>query len=138
MGLPPPTRGILPSVHAPAALRGSTPAHAGNTLPHSLPRPILTVYPRPRGEYVIYNTAPPPISGLPPPTRGIPLHVKRGFCQPGSTPAHAGNTSPRAPPPTLAKVYPRPRGEYAPVAALGVANTGLPPPTRGIPRSVKG
>ena len=50
-----------------------------------------------------------------------------------STPAHAGNTAPKAAAPPPARVYPRPRGEYAiglyPMRRI----RGLPPPTRGIP-----
>ena len=71
-GLPPPTRGIPYKALEAAEAARSTPAHAGNTVPRgTLPLPI-SVYPRPRGEYILLEVKGLPARGLPPPTRGIP------------------------------------------------------------------
>ena len=92
-GLPPPTRGIPIASMSASGKRGSTPAHAGNTINRLETSPVWAVYPRPRGEYSpaanehIHN------HGLPPPTRGIPAGVINQGERGRSTPAHAGNTA---------------------------------------------
>ena len=90
------------------------------------------VYPRPRGEYFGIRAVFGARAGLPPPTRGIPLptHTKPPYQR--STPAHAGNTTCCLISIRLLEVYPRPRGEYVAVKAVGFGAIGLPPPTRGI------
>ena len=91
------------------------------------------VYPRPRGEYLVAPLYPTPLTGLPPPTRGIPRrHTHDNQCR-RSTPAHAGNTIAIAPHFRFCAVYPRPRGEYLCRAIAHQIARGLPPPTRGIP-----
>ena len=92
IGLPPPTRGILYAAPAPPRLLRSTPAHAGNTYGASADTPASPVYPRPRGEYWQSAAAAHRGRGLPPPTRGIRVHMQMRRRQRGSTPAHAGNT----------------------------------------------
>ena len=131
-GLPPPTRGILPRLIRAAPRERSTPAHAGNT-PRVPPLPPNeSVYPRPRGEYVSLIRFVRAWLGLPPPTRGILPCVNAARQYGRSTPAHAGNTSPRPNRYGSPQVYPRPRGEYAVVTLCNATRGGLPPPTRGI------
>ena len=98
--------------------RGSTPAHAGNTI-HTCARPVITpVYPRPRGEYFGRYRERRPLIGLPPPTRGIRDDYDLMLFRGGSTPAHAGNTDGLSASSTYTWVYPRPRGEYDLAKAL--------------------
>ena len=75
-GLPPPTRGIRANPARQPDRPGSTPAHAGNTLGNVVGKPILQVYPRPRGEYPSATSSSRIASGLPPPTRGIPALLR--------------------------------------------------------------
>ena len=91
-GLPPPTRGILGigAIRCPCAR--STPAHAGNTVASHPPGGGITVYPRPRGEYIQSVSHRSLLCGLPPPTRGILFQRHAQLPLAGSTPAHAGNT----------------------------------------------
>ena len=131
-GLPPPTRGIPPLRPQSRVGFGSTPAHAGNTIALGGANSWTRVYPRPRGEYLPRLALRLASGGLPPPTRGIPLHRCHGCDRGWSTPAHAGNTWGQASPYTPAPVYPRPRGEYTcAIRHVGIVH-GLPPPTRGI------
>ena len=92
-GLPPPTRGIPAGCAEYALSPGSTPAHAGNTNRLVVGGVKGGVYPRPRGEYRVGNTAEAIGAGLPPPTRGIPVPIRDNRSPEGSTPAHAGNTN---------------------------------------------
>ena len=131
-GLPPPTRGILSLISHCLNLRGSTPAHAGNTRPPYELSLLLTVYPRPRGEYDNIADCDNPQHGLPPPTRGIHCHNSRDGGYRGSTPAHAGNTNNQSGFSRQSRVYPRPRGEYEYSSVRRHSPPGLPPPTRGI------
>ena len=111
-GLPPPTRGILVAGKAAFANARSTPAHAGNTGVSSGNIAIATVYPRPRGEYVLIGERLDQHGGLPPPTRGIRAAATPILTLRRSTPAHAGNTVRCRRCLDKRKVYPRPRGEY--------------------------
>ena len=52
-------------------LAWSTPAHAGNTSAMMSGIRRSTVYPRPRGEYIVGFGELDVVEGLPPPTRGI-------------------------------------------------------------------
>ena len=117
---------------APAPAPGSTPAHAGNTAGGGCRRRVLTVYPRPRGEYLSIALIATLLWGLPPPTRGIPRPTARSPAASGSTPAHAGNTDGRYRAVSHDEVYPRPRGEYYSSKHRERLSEGLPPPTRGI------
>ena len=134
LGLPPPTRGIRSSHGGSSASEGSTPAHAGNTIPAITALKQKGVYPRPRGEYLPFGFHPLHHRGLPPPTRGILRHplVLAPFVR--STPAHAGNTVSGWVVSIAQPVYPRPRGEYQGGYTGGLEIPGLPPPTRGIHR----
>ena len=131
-GLPPPTRGIHPSMYSPPSLIGSTPAHAGNTACACASVLPPQVYPRPRGEYTAIAARAVHARGLPPPTRGIRPATRRATHHVGSTPAHAGNTSRRDACICRTAVYPRPRGEYSRATISARCARGLPPPTRGI------
>ena len=131
-GLPPPTRGIRRSHIHIAHSRRSTPAHAGNTRGRLCRGGRGQVYPRPRGEYFTRRLAAARSFGLPPPTRGIRQCPINQILQPGSTPAHAGNTEYTSAQSVHARVYPRPRGEYITNRAWLDDANGLPPPTRGI------
>ena len=73
-------------------MKGSTPAHAGNTGAGYQDSGEITVYPRPRGEYCIGCDKSVGAVGLPPPTRGIPPQLRHSGLSARSTPAHAGNT----------------------------------------------
>ena len=131
-GLPPPTRGIRLTTRRRPRISRSTPAHAGNTIRQPKPKGRQRVYPRPRGEYQHRGNDPHWNRGLPPPTRGIPYLRRPSTVNWGSTPAHAGNTLSHRRARQPASVYPRPRGEYAPLTAGALLQKGLPPPTRGI------
>ena len=92
----------------------------------------MAVYPRPRGEYKpLWADVDTPY-GLPPPTRGIPVHLAAQGNRRGSTPAHAGNTFGGGAVYLYDEVYPRPRGEYGSPRRPTRSFCGLPPPTRGI------
>ena len=132
-GLPPPTRGIPKPRGGCGDGLGSTPAHAGNTIAAPSRVTLIWVYPRPRGEYQRSACALPSAYGLPPPTRGIQRRQADNKESEGSTPAHAGNTSPAICCPPRTGVYPRPRGEYCNAPYRICPYHGLPPPTRGIP-----
>ena len=132
-GLPPPTRGIHRRVSDNGGGRGSTPAHAGNTMAGVMCFGGVRVYPRPRGEYSAYECSSADTRGLPPPTRGIHRAKPETRAYVGSTPAHAGNTTCYLVSQFRYRVYPRPRGEYTPILSLCGIIAGLPPPTRGIP-----
>ena len=137
IGLPPPTRGILPTSLRHCRARRSTPAHAGNTHCALPPLFVFEVYPRPRGEYINIGWFARYARGLPPPTRGI---LGRVFCYmdgSGSTPAHAGNTGHYRNAAQPVQVYPRPRGEYRRTRTACRGSGGLPPPTRGIRMQVR-
>ena len=94
---------------------------------------MVTVYPRPRGEYLRLLWRHHLSYGLPPPTRGIHIRLLKVRVDSGSTPAHAGNTRGEPTRGNLPRVYPRPRGEYGCRAQASSRAGGLPPPTRGIP-----
>ena len=134
VGLPPPTRGIRPIAPRLIIIRGSTPAHAGNTDTIYRLDYLWEVYPRPRGEYESIYSRGQFFFGLPPPTRGILGHAAREHHPWRSTPAHAGNTRWAVRQGGVRWVYPRPRGEYLSQSAGVHVQEGLPPPTRGIPR----
>ena len=93
---------------------------------------MVMVYPRPRGEYALAKAKPSSRTGLPPPTRGIRFRLLSPCVCPGSTPAHAGNTTALGIGIGIRRVYPRPRGEYSWRWTGKPAIAGLPPPTRGI------
>ena len=116
----------------PQRVRGSTPAHAGNTGALRIRRPDAGVYPRPRGEYMPNRNVQQNRQGLPPPTRGIRILASRLAEYAGSTPAHAGNTGHTQHGTDAGQVYPRPRGEYLAKTLAKQGYEGLPPPTRGI------
>ena len=71
---------------------GFTPAHAGNTMLHILPKVGIKVHPRSRGEYYLLNTDAAKVLGSPPLTRGIHHNIDALYDAYRFTPAHAGNT----------------------------------------------
>ena len=89
------------------------------------------VYPRPRGGTRDSWADPPVRRGLSPPTRGNHFSPTHPELRRGSIPAHAGEPHPSHPPPTLYKVYPRPRGGTPHGGGGGQLDLGLSPPTRG-------
>ena len=91
--LPPRTRRIPLAIEGPRFAYGTTSAHAENTL--AVPRPHAGQwnYLRARGEYSYDVGGLGPIAELPPRTRRIPHSPSRGRSSPGTTSAHAENTS---------------------------------------------
>ena len=109
------------------------PAGAGNTDPARLPRLVLAVYPRWRGEHLIATQAEVEAYGLSPLARGTPLRHFRGLGGPRFIPAGAGNTRPGVRAFGLHPVYPRWRGEHAPILWPVREPIGLSPLARGTP-----
>ena len=98
-GSPPPTRGARHLRHHRRVPGGITPAYAGST-PAPTPSPRAPRdHPRLRGEHKISGDMLPQDRGSPPPTRGAPIADNTGDTPMGITPAYAGSTLPRSPPP---------------------------------------
>ena len=112
-GLSPPTRGIRQNAFCWRIRSGSIPAYAGDPSVISAPPVMLMVYPRLRGGSPVLRLLSGQSHGLSPPTRGIPLRLRRERLALRSIPAYAGD--PRQ------KANGRRYGK------------GLSPPTRGIP-----
>ena len=130
-GLSPPVRGKPGAVQSPAALLGSIPARAGETMSYSAIMSLKGVYPRPCGGNWLASSPLLISKGLSPPVRG-----KRGYPHslgpfPGSIPARAGETSPTATRRSRGRVYPRPCGGNAGGSVLSLLGPGLSPPVRG-------
>ena len=158
LGLPPHTRGS-PEVLIPETLQlrstpahagspggvdgaegpgGSTPAHAGKPSGSTRAPRAARVYPRTRGEADASLAGAAKFYGLPPHTRGSPLHPLAGAGSPGSTPAHAGKPQKPKVSPATRTVYPRTRGEASRAARRALTKAGLPPHTRGSPHGLRG
>ena len=73
-GLSPLTRGTLRQTLTTATADRFIPAHAGNTLRQILARAVLPVYPRSRGEHILFASAVNALHGLSPLTRGTLLN----------------------------------------------------------------
>ena len=130
-GLSPPTRGNpMRSSHPRISLR-SIPAHAGEPFLAVRARPVVEVYPRPRGGTAGTMAATKNLMGLSPPTRGNPLRWLKAVWPLRSIPAHAGEPYWDADDALGGEVYPRPRGGTLAVRRLRVLGGGLSPPTRG-------
>ena len=130
-GLSPPTRGSHQPYEVTGTTWGSIPAHAGEPVLVSTCASTCAVYPRPRGGATSESHATPMESGLSPPTRGSPPRGSHDDHPPRSIPAHAGEPQPPASPPTVVRVYPRPRGGAGKRRRENMAREGLSPPTRG-------
>ena len=91
-GSPPPTRGIRKFRKILRSLTGITPAYAGNTCVGGGIRTAGWDHPRLRGEYLNRFKVKSPLSGSPPPTRGILEAIKAKITPLRITPAYAGNT----------------------------------------------
>ena len=132
-GLSPPTRGIPAPPIAYNQGIGSIPAYAGDPYGVAAHGGVSRVYPRLRGgsplRTVVYEYR----VGLSPPTRGILARRRPQSQRAGSIPAYAGDPYLNANVSPLLWVYPRLRGGSEAVISGGVSDTGLSPPTRGIP-----
>ena len=137
-GLSPPTRGSPELRDVLGVETGSIPAHAGKPAPARPSAATGRVYPRPRGEAALTGAMEAIRAGLSPPTRGSLSRSADTGCRPRSIPAHAGKPSRRAPASRPTGVYPRPRGEAAPLISGRQRRRGLSPPTRGSPRRSTG
>ena len=130
-GLPPHTRGSRPDGGRVAAVRGSTPAHAGKPPGSPGCRDPPAVYPRTRGEACSTSRETSPAWGLPPHTRGSQHPDRRRRHRLRSTPAHAGKPLLSAGWTRVSGVYPRTRGEAVRRRNSETTSAGLPPHTRG-------
>ena len=113
MGSPPHTRGIRHGGSPLSFMTGITPAHAGNTLPHSVTIVPAPDHPRTRGEYGQRTCGQPADRGSPPHTRGILPTFVIESC--------------------FVWDHPRTRGEYVTQSVYLSDPEGSPPHTRGIP-----
>ena len=131
--LPPRTRRIRPSKHILKPNLGTTSAHAENTVVCNRPSVGMWNYLRARGEY--HPTCCGEHSGLelPPRTRRIHRISQPVDDMPGTTSAHAENTTHQFYfSPNLGN-YLRARGEYALMLVTRRFGVELPPRTRRIP-----
>ena len=130
-GLSPPTRGSHGGYRAGVFARGSIPAHAGEPIVVDEIRPLVRVYPRPRGGAPLQPASLATTIGLSPPTRGSHRSLAASVRSPGSIPAHAGE---HILPPVAngrSRVYPRPRGGASSAWVSNWSITGLSPPRGG-------
>ncbi len=109
------------------------PAGAGNTAMHLINKLFHTVYPRWRGEHITLTTARHSPGGLSPLARGTRRFQPRQLWVFRFIPAGAGNTFIRYFVISVRPVYPRWRGEHAPLTASLAVNQGLSPLARGTP-----
>ncbi len=133
LGLSPPTRGIRVGCDVNHRYPGSIPAYAGDPPLRAGISRGLRVYPRLRGgsPAVLYRID--LLSGLSPPTRGIPHRPPPQEPQSRSIPAYAGDPGLAALPRGFRAVYPRLRGGSRIIGQVVGSVPGLSPPTRGIP-----
>ena len=92
MGSPPPTRGTPFNFPKKSALKGITPAYAGNTETDFKKVIKEEDHPRLRGEHPMFFNFSLALKGSPPPTRGTLCSVFWIAQVSGITPAYAGNT----------------------------------------------
>ena len=130
--LPPRTRRILDHSLAVVAYRGTTSAHAENTLAPRRLESAIRNYLRARGEYRIRDSMVLGAWELPPRTRRIPAGVPDAPTLDGTTSAHAENTHRPWYHENIVN-YLRARGEYAKASRHHGASSELPPRTRRIP-----
>ena len=109
-GLSPPTRGIPRPERRIRSHPRSIPAYAGDPLRDARAGCDRAVYPRLRGGSIIYGHSGRPLSGLSPPTRGIPIRSPTSMSMWRSIPAYAGDPRHRAISHSGRAVYPRLRG----------------------------
>ena len=131
-GLSPPTRGIPPAAVIVIKSCRSIPAYAGDPDEFVAGIGYVRVYPRLRGGSLFNPARSGGISGLSPPTRGIPSGSGRHHYSGGSIPAYAGDPLTASDSGTLLAVYPRLRGGSVRRPSVQSSSKGLSPPTRGI------
>ena len=107
------------------------PAGAGNTRRWHRQTPVLSVYPRWRGEHKICCKTRCKNSGLSPLARGTPPPVRLTPAQRRFIPAGAGNTRASTSSGIMIPVYPRWRGEHYMISNSWVYSDGLSPLARG-------
>src|SRR6266508_6371733 len=95
LGPPPRTRGTRQDQRPVPERLGTTPAYAGNARPRRTGRSGCRDHPRVRGERGYQDERVGHAAGPPPRTRGTPVVDDRGRGHAGTTPAYAGNASPR-------------------------------------------
>ena len=133
VGSPPPTRGTLPKLLTLYAMRGITPAYAGNTNIRNFINSYHRDHPRLRGEHHCSLSIAPSAGGSPPPTRGTPILGPSVTPSRGITPAYAGNTYEGKIADMQFEDHPRLRGEHYLRRGDILLYEGSPPPTRGTP-----
>ena len=128
---PRPCGGNLPPPQAPALEPGSIPARAGETVACRKTPPRTRVYPRPCGGNQTGRAIGMRVGGLSPPVRGKHGPGSSPMWILGSIPARAGETTTKAGGDHLPKVYPRPCGGNAIIAAGQVGQGVYPRPCGG-------
>ena len=131
-GSPPPARGIQPRWRFTKCSTGITPACAGNTFHCVAFTSACWDHPRLRGEYLLDKVQFIPVTGSPPPARGIHILITHSPFPSGITPACAGNTGCCSCSHRSERDHPRLRGEYSNCSAERLCGKGSPPPARGI------
>ncbi len=130
-GLSPLARGTLSRLPSCRWIARFIPAGAGNTNRHQASASVGTVYPRWRGEHLMFCAMMLTTFGLSPLARGTqqPRKLDNQFMR--FIPAGAGNTSERPQHNTRQPVYPRWRGEHSCVPCIARVMPGLSPLARG-------
>ena len=131
--LPPRTRRIPHPMEVKQSLKGTTSAHAENTIALPLCHSRFRNYLRARGEYSVVARAPWRGSELPPRTRRIPSGCRLSIYKSGTTSAHAENTYQDKNGEVAHRNYLRARGEYFYQYFRAKNFWELPPRTRRIP-----
>ena len=134
-GLSPLARGTQSVWFSPGKRHRFIPARAGNTIVERDLSGIEAVYPRSRGEHLDFSLYGCHHSGLSPLARGtLFCHPeKRKFAR--FIPARAGNTAAVGDKILFYSVYPRSRGEHAPIVKSAASIPGLSPLARGTLKS---
>ena len=131
IGLSPLARGTLGMAATVLRCVRFIPAGAGNTRRTPPLYPSIPVYPRWRGEHEDDARSVKPGDGLSPLARGTLTQLQNKVSAYRFIPAGAGNTSRMISKLRQYSVYPRWRGEHAPVNAAHQGVSGLSPLARG-------
>ena len=111
--------------------RGTTPAHAGKTMPIMRSQRDMSDHPRACGEDSRNRCGCASVGGPPPRMRGRPARLCISCGRPGTTPAHAGKTVFCIPASVTRRDHPRACGEDSPWPSAMVRTLGPPPRMRG-------
>ena len=135
LGSPPLARGTVHSLIRAFALRGITPACAGNSVIQGKAYQYPGDHPRLRGEQGEGQKESPPREGSPPLARGTVPAVSIVFLRQGITPACAGNSAATCRRLSSVGDHPRLRGEQHLRASSSGFQLGSPPLARGTARA---